>query len=44
MNDGFDMSRAARCDGDRPPGETKKLFGWSDFILKYLLKNGDVAF
>lgn len=44
MNNGFDMSRVVRFDSDRPPGETKKLFGWSDFILKYLLKDGDVAF
>lgn len=31
-------------DSDRPPGETNKLFGWSDFILKYLFKDGDAAF
>lgn len=44
MNNGFDICREVRFDSDRPPGETKKLFGWRDFILKYLLKDEDVAF
>lgn len=40
MNNGFDMNRVLRCDSDRTPSETNKLFGWSDFILKYVLIEG----